>query len=78
MAQVRASSPASALTIWARQLASQGVPGIGEATATALAERLREERPVPLDGLVNAWCASSMLRGAFALINIIRTGEDVR
>jgi len=78
MAQVRASSPASALTIWARQLPSQGVPGIGEATATALAERLREERPVPLDGLVNAWCASSMLRGTFALINIIRTGEDVR
>jgi hypothetical protein len=78
MAQVRATSPASALAVWARQLPSQHVPGVGEATAVALAERLRQARPVPLDGLVNAWCATSTLRGAYALINIILTPEDVR
>jgi hypothetical protein len=78
MAQVRAASPTSALALWVRQLPSQHVPGVGEATAVALAERLREERPVPLDGLVNAWCATATLRGALALINIILTEETVR
>ena len=76
MAQVRAVSPASALKVWARRLPSQCVPGIGEATAAALAERLREDPPVALDGLINAWCAGSVVRGAYALINIILTRKD--
>jgi hypothetical protein len=77
LAQVRAASPASALTVWARQLPSQCIPGIGKATAAALAERLREHPPVALDGLMSAWCTGSAVRGAFALINIILTREDV-
>ena len=77
LAQVRAASPASALTVWARQLPAQCVPGIREATAAALAKRLREHPPVALDGLVNAWCTGSTVRGAFALVNIILTREDV-
>jgi hypothetical protein len=76
MAQVRAVSPASALTVWARQLPSQCVPGVGEATAAALAARLREDPPVALDGLVSAWCTGSVIRGAYALINIILTRND--
>ena len=75
LAQVRAASPASALTVWARQLPSQCVPGIGKATAAALA-RLREDPPVALDGLVSAWCTGSVIRGAYALINIILTRKD--
>jgi len=76
MAQVRATSPVSALTVWARQLPSQGVPGIGEATAATFAERLRQNPPVALNELVSAWSTGSVIRGAYALINIILTRED--
>lgn len=76
MAQVRAISPASALRVWARLLPSQGVAGIGEATAATLAERLRQDPPVALDELVSAWSTGSVIRGAYALINIILTRDD--
>jgi hypothetical protein len=75
IAQVRAVSPASALTAWAHQLPFQDVPGIGEATAAALDERLRREPPMALDGLASVWCTGSVVRGAYALINIILTGR---
>jgi hypothetical protein len=76
MAQSRAVSVASALDVWTRQLPSQRVPRIGAATATALARALREDPPVPLDGLVNAWCATTSVRGALAVINIILTARN--
>ena len=76
IAQVRATTPATALAAWARRLPSHGIPGIGDAGAAKLAQHLQQAPPVPLNGLINAWCATPIVRGRLALINIVLTHSD--
>ncbi len=45
----------------------------GEISRKQLIEQMKDEKPVLLSGLVNAWCNSAILRKGTALINIIQT-----
>ncbi|HMA17663.1 MAG TPA: hypothetical protein VKS03_04410, partial [Thermoanaerobaculia bacterium] len=60
VSQVRAASPRQALTLWVQRLHSQGIPGVGGATA----DRARAELaatgipPTPVEGLPHVWCSS--------------------
>jgi hypothetical protein len=73
ISQVAAPSPKSACVKWARRLDIQQVKGLGGKSHKSLIDEMKDESPTPLDGLFNAWCATALIRGRLALINIIQT-----
>jgi hypothetical protein len=73
--QVTAPSVVRALRAWAVRAPSRGIPGIGPAfTARALNDVLFRD-PTPIEGVRNVWCTSLLIRGTYALINIIATSR---
>jgi hypothetical protein len=75
ISQVREMSLRKACIKWARTLNVGGIKGLG---AKGQAEFIREmkdkaNKPVPLSGLINAWCTSALSRRGVALINIVKT-----
>jgi len=71
--QVRASSPKAACVKWARELEIEQMTGIGAKSKLRLIEDMKDERPTPLTGRLNVWCASALIRGKLALVNIVQT-----
>ena len=74
--QVKASSPAVALEQWLRSLNNEGAYGLTTGQRVRLLDSFDSEvdgPPVPLDGLINAWCATLGPRGALAILNFVRT-----
>ena len=80
ISQVPASSPKSACVKWARGLDVSQVSGVGQKSKETLIEEMKAEAPVAIDGLANSWCATALIRGELALINIVQTerGEKHR
>jgi hypothetical protein len=79
VSQCVARAPKDAVRRWARSEELHGVWGLGHAgrreITTQLDDKLRKERPVPLDGVVAVWCTSFALPRGFALLNIIKTAQ---
>jgi len=75
LSQVNAPSPKSACVKWAQGLDESQVSGMGLKSKDSLIEQMKEEAPVPLDGLVNAWCKSALVRGELALINLVQSEQ---
>jgi hypothetical protein len=73
VSQIKASSPKTACIKWARDLDISQVEGLGLKSKDSLIEQMRTEPPVALDAMSNAWCATALLRGELALINVVRT-----
>jgi hypothetical protein len=73
VSQVKAPSPKSACLKWARGLNVAQIKGLGGKTHESLIAEIRDESPTSLDGLLNAWCATALIRGRLALINIVQT-----
>lgn len=71
--QVRAPSPKTACVKWARELEIDQMTGIGAKSKLRLIEDMKEERPTPLTERLNVWCATALIRGRLAVINIVRT-----
>jgi hypothetical protein len=59
--------------MWAGELPSQRVQGIGKVTAAEIQHQLGASPPILLYGLRNVWCSSFMARGSPGLINMVRT-----
>jgi hypothetical protein len=76
ISQVKASFPKSACVKWAQELDHSQVKGLGLKGKESLIEQMREESPVALDGMLNAWCNSALVRGKLALINLVRTEPE--
>jgi hypothetical protein len=72
VSQVTAATPKSACVKWARGLDVSQVSGVGQKSKEFLIEEMKAEAPVALDGLENSWCATALIRGELALINIVR------
>lgn len=74
--QVRANNPSAALLAWLRSLMPGEIPHLG---AKGIEKMIREvesndagnHTPVPLSGLLNAWCAGTGCRSG--LVNLIQT-----
>jgi hypothetical protein len=73
ISQVSASSPKSACVKWAETLDVAQITGLGVATKKSLVEQMKDDFPVPLNGLVRAWCKTALVRGNLALINLVQT-----
>ena len=73
ISQVNAPSPKSACVKWAQSLDVSQVSGMGIRSKESLIEQMKEEAPVPLNGLVNTWCRSVLIRGELGLINLVQT-----
>jgi hypothetical protein len=75
ISQIRSSSPKSACVKWAQKLDDSQVKGLGLKGKESLIGQMREDAPVALDGLLNAWCNPALIRGKLALINLVRTEQ---
>jgi hypothetical protein len=75
ISQVNASSPKSACVKWAQMVDVSLVSGLGDKGKASLIEQMKDECLIPIDGILNTWCASALIRGELALINFVQT-ED--
>ncbi len=75
ISQVRAPSPKSACVKWAQSLDISQVNGMGLTSKKQLIKEMKDESPVALDTILNAWCKSALIRGELALINIVQTEQ---
>jgi hypothetical protein len=57
---------------------SSQVKGLGLKGKEFLIEQMTEESPVALDGMLNAWCNSALVRGKLVLINLVRPNRRRR
>jgi hypothetical protein len=73
VSQAKAPSPKSACLNWARTLDVPQIKGLGGKSHESLIAKMREASPTPLDGVLNTWCATALIRGRLALINIVQT-----
>ena len=73
ISQVKAPSPKSACVKWAQGLDVSQVSGFGGKSKELLIGHMRDESPVSINGVVNTWCASALIRGELALINFVQT-----
>jgi hypothetical protein len=55
---------------------SSQVKGLGLKGKEFLIEQMTEESPVALDGMLNAWCNSALVRGKLVLINLVQTEQE--
>jgi len=74
ISQVRAKSERIAVDNWAQSLSIR-VPEITAENRHQLAEDFKDEKLVPLDGLISAWCTSALVNGDLALMNLIKTDD---
>ncbi len=73
ISQVKALSPKSACVKWAQNLDVSQVSGLGGKSKASLIDRMKDESPTPIDGVLNTWCAGALIRGELALINFVLT-----
>src|ERR1700690_1391236 len=75
IAQVHALSPAAALSKWVSKIMKEDAAEWG-IRQKELAEIIRGQEIVPLDGCVNVWCICGTVRSDLALINVIATAKS--
>jgi hypothetical protein len=73
VSQVTAPSPKSACVKSAQNLDGSKVKGLGVKGKESLIEQMKADAPIALDGILNAWCQSALVRGKLALINLVQT-----
>jgi hypothetical protein len=73
VSQVTAPSPKSACVKSARNLDISQVKKLGVKGKESLVEKMNDDDPIAVDGILNAWCQSALVRGELALINLVQT-----
>jgi hypothetical protein len=75
--QVRAVSVRAACMIWARKLDVSQVKGFGAKSKLLLIEEMKEESKylVSIDGVINVWCTSALVRNKLVLVDFIQTEQ---
>lgn len=73
ISQIEARSFEAAPAVWAASLVPGEVRGMGEASIRELRAAVEKDSPVQLEGLVQAWCVSALVRGRLALVHMVET-----
>lgn len=80
VSQVNARLAQHALAKWADCLDHEEVKGLGDDGKNALRDELAADARVgqdlvPVKGAKNVWSATALVRGKFALMNVVRTAN---
>jgi hypothetical protein len=73
VSQVAAPSPTKAYIKGAENLDARQIFGFGDRAKASLVEQMKEDAPVLLNGLTNAWCNCAQVRGKLAVITLVQT-----
>lgn len=73
VSQISADSPDSAFVLGANSLEPSQIFQFGPKAKNSLVEQLKQDEHVALDGLLNVWCATAIVRGKLVIINLIQT-----
>jgi hypothetical protein len=73
ISQVTATSAKLACVKSAQNLDASQVKGLGVKGKESLMEQMKKDAPITLDGILNVWCQSALVRGNLALINLVKT-----
>ncbi|WP_298332716.1 hypothetical protein [Asticcacaulis sp.] len=76
IAQRRAPNPREALRLWATQPEKALLSALGDDAGCieSLAAEIGDDNQlVPIQGMTSVWCASFVVEGELALINIVQT-----
>ena len=75
ISQVESSSPKAAVKNWIKKLSINLIQGLNTKTLRVLADSLKMDSPMPIEGISNTWCISATIRGKLALVTIVQTYE---
>jgi hypothetical protein len=73
LAQVKASSPSSAIRKWVHGRAIRLVPTLGARGRASVLRDLDADGPTPVERLSGVWCGGFATRSGSGLINVVRT-----
>ena len=75
VAQVHADSEEAALKHWVYTIRDRGVSS-RKLVCEGFRSLVEREAAVQLEGCVNAWCLSGVVRGHLALLNVFKTDRN--
>ncbi len=75
ISQINEKSLNRACRKWARTLKVKEIKGLGPKCQTLLIQEMKDKinQPVALNDVQNVWCTSALMKGRWALINIVKT-----
>jgi hypothetical protein len=73
ISQIEAASPRAACLKWAKGLNTETIPGFDQKSKLALIEKIKTERPRPIQGTFGAWCVSALIQGKLDLVTFVQT-----
>jgi hypothetical protein len=81
ISQVTASEPGSAVLVWAENLDIDVIPGLNANVRQDLLQALQQNEEdgcayTPLNGLIKAWCASTVIQNVYMSINFVETNAE--
>jgi hypothetical protein len=76
ISQVEDASPRAACLKWAKGLDTEVIPGFGQSSKSALVEKIKAERPVPIQGARGVWCVSAFVRGKLGFVTFVQTDRS--
>lgn len=77
ISQIKTSSPNSACVRWAANLGTSEIQGLDEKGKDILIKEMKKETIVPLNGVLNTWFTTALIRGKSAYINVVQTETTV-
>ena len=60
-----------AVSTWSVSLDIDQIQFFGESSKSELIKLMKNERPVPIEGMDNVWCISGILKVGFFVVHII-------
>lgn len=80
ISQHRGDSPGNALKTWSKSLNTDTIQNFGPKSREALLNELLDcnHELVPLNGMLNAWCTSLVVRDKLILLNIVKTDSRTK
>ena len=81
LAQVTAENANQAVIVWAEQLEVKDIPNLGPKSKADLIKDLQCNQdegsgPIPINGLINVWFDSLIVRGKSMLLDVFKTDEN--
>jgi hypothetical protein len=73
VSQVFEKNLREATIVWSQNLNKRGIKHLGLKASYELRKLFEEESPQLIDGLINVWCYSAILKSGSILINIVGT-----